>query len=99
EPVNAILALLEGVSVYIYNRYETNCLARVASDETQLIGEYDLEAYLSRLEDLQKAFYTSWSSAAASGMDTTYPSAVDDESLELPVQNEQVILDEPTRRA
>ncbi|KAG8760692.1 hypothetical protein FRC11_015079 [Ceratobasidium sp. 423] len=99
EPINEILGLLEEVSLYIFNRYSTNCLVHVPCDETQPNDVYDVEAYLTQLEDLQRAFYASWSPAAASSMDPTYRSATDNEPLELPSQHEQITLDESTRRA
>ncbi|KAG8725807.1 hypothetical protein FRC11_001444, partial [Ceratobasidium sp. 423] len=99
EPIDKILALLEDVSVYIFNRYGTNCLARVPHDDTQPNDVFNVEAYLARIEDLQTAFYASWSPAATSAMDPTSRSAINCASLELPSPTEQITLDEATRRA
>ncbi|KAG8727959.1 hypothetical protein FRC11_012099, partial [Ceratobasidium sp. 423] len=98
EPIDKILALLEDVSVYIFNRYTTNCLARIPHDDSPPDDVFNVEAYLARIEDLQTAFYASWSSAATSGMDLTSRSTINDASLE-PSQTEQITLDESTRRA
>ncbi|KAH7317495.1 WD40-repeat-containing domain protein [Rhizoctonia solani] len=69
QPVDGILALLEDVSVYIFNRYNTNELARIPLDGARPEDVYDVEAYLVRIEELQRAFYASWSPAAAAYTD------------------------------
>ncbi|CAE6476144.1 unnamed protein product [Rhizoctonia solani] len=66
ETIHGILALLEDVSLYVFNRHAINDLARVPDEETETSNIYDVEAYLVRLESLQKAFHSSWSLAAAS---------------------------------
>ncbi|KAG8697301.1 hypothetical protein FRC11_000125, partial [Ceratobasidium sp. 423] len=92
EPINEILSLLE-------DDVNLHPAAHTHRDETQPNDVFDVEAYVTRLEDLQRAFYASWSPATTSGMNPIYPSATNDESLELPLQDEQITLDEPTRRA
>ncbi|CAE6431194.1 unnamed protein product [Rhizoctonia solani] len=99
EPVCEILALLEDISLYILNQFDTNELARVPRNDIQPNDVYDVEAYLTRLEDLERVFYASWTPAATSGTDPTYSSTTDNGGLELPPQNEQITPDEPTRRA
>ncbi|KAG8731342.1 hypothetical protein FRC11_004447, partial [Ceratobasidium sp. 423] len=99
EPIEGILALLEDVSVYIVNQYTTNCLANISRDDSQPNEAYDTEAYQTRLEDLQKSFYASWSPAATSSMDSTYPSTAEAESLEIPLQGEHIPIDEQVKRA
>ncbi|CAE6476359.1 unnamed protein product [Rhizoctonia solani] len=64
EAIYGILALLEDVSLYIYDRHTINNLARVRPEETS--NTYNVEAYLAVLEELQKAFYSSWSAIGAS---------------------------------
>ncbi|KEP45489.1 putative vegetative incompatibility protein HET-E-1, partial [Rhizoctonia solani 123E] len=71
EPINGILALLEDASVYIYNRYTTNYLANIF-DDAGSNNMFDLEAYLDRLDGLQRAFYASWSPTGASSPATAY---------------------------
>ncbi|EUC53510.1 NACHT domain protein, partial [Rhizoctonia solani AG-3 Rhs1AP] len=65
EAIHGILALLEDVSLYVFNRHTTNDLARVLDEETGTSDTYDVEAYLARLESLQKAFHSSWLPIAA----------------------------------
>ncbi|KEP46300.1 putative vegetative incompatibility protein HET-E-1, partial [Rhizoctonia solani 123E] len=65
EAIHGILALLEDVSMFIFNRLTTNDLARASSEE-DTSDTYDVEAYLTRLEELQRAFYSTWSPIAAS---------------------------------
>ncbi|KEP46840.1 putative vegetative incompatibility protein HET-E-1 [Rhizoctonia solani 123E] len=65
EAIHGILALLEDVSLYVFNRHTTNDLARVLDEETGTSDTYDAEAYLARLESLQKAFHSSWLPIAA----------------------------------
>ncbi|KAG8680416.1 hypothetical protein FRC11_002523, partial [Ceratobasidium sp. 423] len=92
DPVDGILALLEDVSVYIFSRYSTNDLAHIPAEDAADDNAYDVEAYLARLEDLQKAFHSSWLPTATS---ITYPSReVVDESSD---QNNHIMVDEPTK--
>ncbi|CAE6445342.1 unnamed protein product [Rhizoctonia solani] len=66
EAIIGILALLEDASAYIFNQYTMNDLARVPSEHAEASDTYDVEAYLGCLEELQKAFYSSWSPTGAS---------------------------------
>ncbi|CAE6469801.1 unnamed protein product [Rhizoctonia solani] len=61
EAIHGILTLLEDVSTYIFNQLTTNDLASVPSEEAETSDIYNVEAFLARLEDLQKVFHSSWS--------------------------------------
>ncbi|KAL5636345.1 hypothetical protein ACGC1H_004979 [Rhizoctonia solani] len=65
QTIRSILAVLEDVSAYIYNQYTVNDLAQIPPEDADRSDTYDVEAYLVRLEELQKAFYSSWSPTAA----------------------------------
>ncbi|CAE6483413.1 unnamed protein product [Rhizoctonia solani] len=95
-PITGILALLEDVSVYIYNHYTTNDLVHTTHDEAGANGAYDVEAYLALFEALQREFYTSWSFTATSYEDPT--NVVDNGPSEIPQQNIHALVDEPTKR-
>ncbi|KAG8753330.1 hypothetical protein FRC11_007520, partial [Ceratobasidium sp. 423] len=96
RPINGILTLLEDVSIYIYNHYTTNDLAHIPRDEAGSQGAYDVGAYLTLLEALQKEFYTSWSSATTSYTDATH--VRDNGPSELLQQNVHTTVDETTKR-
>ncbi|CAE6467990.1 unnamed protein product [Rhizoctonia solani] len=66
KAIHDILVLLEDASLYVFNRHTTNDLARVPDEDTETSDTYDVEAYLARLDSLQKAFHSSWSLATAS---------------------------------
>ncbi|CAE6450481.1 unnamed protein product [Rhizoctonia solani] len=61
KAINDILALLEDISVYIFNRYTRNELVPAPLDEAEPEHANNTEAYVSRLLDLQQEFHTSWS--------------------------------------
>ncbi|CAE6418606.1 unnamed protein product, partial [Rhizoctonia solani] len=64
EAIHGTLTLLEDVSTHIFNQLTTNDLACVPSEEAEASGIYNIEASIARLEDLQKAFHSSWSPIA-----------------------------------
>ncbi|EUC55970.1 vegetative incompatibility protein HET-E-1, putative, partial [Rhizoctonia solani AG-3 Rhs1AP] len=66
EVIHSILALLEDVSAYIFGRCTVNDLANIPSEDADVGDKYDVEAYIRGLEELQKAFYSSWSPTSAS---------------------------------
>ncbi|CUA67970.1 Vegetative incompatibility protein HET-E-1 [Podospora anserina] [Rhizoctonia solani] len=84
ESIDGILQLLEDVSLYMYNRLAKNNLAPVSLRE-EGPNVYDVEAYISRLNDLQQSFYASWLPAVATPTDV---SNEDEEHLE-PLQQDQ----------
>ncbi|CAE6381649.1 unnamed protein product [Rhizoctonia solani] len=61
DAIHGILALLEDVSVYIFNRYTTNELVHIHPERAEENDTYESGSYLARLEGLQRAFYSSWS--------------------------------------
>ncbi|CCO32468.1 hypothetical protein BN14_06528 [Rhizoctonia solani AG-1 IB] len=67
EPIKGILALLEDVSVYIFQRYTTGDLVRIPAGHEENQNGYDVETYSNRLEELQRSFFASWSPATTSG--------------------------------
>ncbi|KAG8728283.1 hypothetical protein FRC11_011442, partial [Ceratobasidium sp. 423] len=69
ETIDGILALLEEVSVYILGRYGTNDLAYITPEDAEVNDGYSVEMYLTRLEELQGAFHSSWSPTATSCID------------------------------
>ncbi|EUC60431.1 vegetative incompatibility protein HET-E-1, putative, partial [Rhizoctonia solani AG-3 Rhs1AP] len=83
DSIQDILALLEDVSVYIFNRHTINDLANVPFRGAETNDRYDVETYLACLEDLQKAFYSSWSPTSAS-LRAAHTAAAGDEPLETP---------------
>ncbi|CAE6454116.1 unnamed protein product [Rhizoctonia solani] len=95
EPIKGILALLEDVSVYMFDQYTRNDLAHVPAEDMEADNKYDVEAYLGRLEDLQTMFFASWSPATASS--TNNIGVVDDEYLDELQQNNQDMTDRPMR--
>ncbi|KEP45339.1 NACHT domain protein, partial [Rhizoctonia solani 123E] len=66
DAIHGILALLEDMSMFIFNRLTTNDLSRASSEEEDTSDTYSVEAYLARLEELQRAFYSTWSPITAS---------------------------------
>ncbi|CCO36174.1 hypothetical protein BN14_10302 [Rhizoctonia solani AG-1 IB] len=94
EPIKGILALLEDISVYIIDRYTTNSLAHIPAEDTEPNSEHDVEVYLSSLEELQKAFFASWSPTVSGTNDLAH---MDDEQLDGSQHNNQGLIDEPTR--
>ncbi|KAG8710690.1 hypothetical protein FRC11_004227 [Ceratobasidium sp. 423] len=95
EPIEGILGLLEDVSIYIFNRYGTNDLARIPLGDVGVNETYDVEEYLTRLEELQRTFHASWSPAATLRIDTA--NEIPSESSEIPQQNDHATVDGPTR--
>ncbi|KAG8709822.1 hypothetical protein FRC11_005179, partial [Ceratobasidium sp. 423] len=103
EPINDILGLLESASVYIFNRLAiaANDSGPTSRDEPHLNDMYDVAAYLSRLEQLQKAFHASWSPAGDSPTDTPNvdPSNLGaDEPLAMAWEDFKATLDEPVTK-
>ncbi|CUA67973.1 hypothetical protein RSOLAG22IIIB_07657 [Rhizoctonia solani] len=64
--IDNILALFEDVSVCIFNRYTTNELARIPPEGAEDNYPCETGSYLARLEELQLAFYSSWSPTGVS---------------------------------
>ncbi|KAG8762144.1 hypothetical protein FRC11_010896, partial [Ceratobasidium sp. 423] len=95
EPIDSILALLEDISVYLLNRYSTNDLVHIPPEDAGDNNADDVEAYLARLEDLNKAFNSSWSPATASRANPIHE--VVSESPGISRQDYQTTTDGPTR--
>ncbi|CAE6536797.1 unnamed protein product [Rhizoctonia solani] len=96
ELLDDILALLQDISVYIFDRYGANDLvAHIPLQEAEANDAYDIEAYLARPDNLQKALYSLWSPAAAPYTEPAYD--VVDESLGISQQNDESLGDTPTR--
>ncbi|KAG8731396.1 hypothetical protein FRC11_004283, partial [Ceratobasidium sp. 423] len=107
-PIKDILALLEDVSVYIFNRWahfrphhgQSNykiASARIPLDTVESNYTPDVDAYLAQLGVLQKSFNASWLPTAVSYTDPIH--ALDNEPLDLSQQNIQATIDEPTETA
>ncbi|CAE6483529.1 unnamed protein product [Rhizoctonia solani] len=86
-PIKDILALLEDISVHIFNRCAIN-------DLMESNNVCNIDAYLSQLGDLQKAFYASWLSTVVS---YKAPIRVVDNEFSDISQNSQDTIDEQTK--
>ncbi|KAG8730692.1 hypothetical protein FRC11_006081, partial [Ceratobasidium sp. 423] len=97
EPIEGILGLLEDVSIYMFNRYGTNDLARIPPEDAEVNQTYDVEACLARLEELQRAFHDSWPPAATSSIHPA--NEIAGEFSGTSRENGQTIVDRSTRTA
>ncbi|CAE6446644.1 unnamed protein product, partial [Rhizoctonia solani] len=97
EPVSEILALLEDTSVAIFNRYTTNYLVPIPPDGVRSDDTYDVEAYLVRLQNLQRMFLDSWSPAALSPPVCPDSANIDNEPLDTSEPYAQTAADETTK--
>ncbi|CAE6340861.1 unnamed protein product [Rhizoctonia solani] len=69
ESIYRLLAILEDVSIYIYNQHTINDLVHIPSPGAEMNDTYDVEVYLTCLEELQRVLYSSWSSIGPSPSD------------------------------
>ncbi|CAE6418197.1 unnamed protein product [Rhizoctonia solani] len=93
DSINDLLLLLEHMSVYIFNRLAMRNPGDALSDGLYPSNRYDLEAYLTKLEDLQKAFYASWSASTVSGLYST--DITDNEICRMTKSDFSCVVDEP----
>ncbi|CAE6498821.1 unnamed protein product [Rhizoctonia solani] len=98
DTIVGILALLEDISVSIFNRLATKDLAHASYDGTSPSEEYDTEAYLEHLQDLREAFHVTWAPTSSSPTGVALED-VSNEEDEPPVwswEDFQATLDEST---